>query len=305
MTSAPDPVHALCCKLLKAGEPEVEAVIETVSVLLEAWWRARAREIIRLSEQDRKRAGFNQDFLVSILASLRLDFRAPPPRELMSQIELGGRQLVNDGALRGGALAAAEAAQLGITAGTDLILLLETRAESALAALEPAVAELVEAQRAAIALASRDVPAAAEAASDAEARWREALESALDADAGRMHPLVESWGYRWFNVGTFAAARQAGFSTLEIRNNPPFGPDSRTTPFCIYAHGKRIPLARAEASVATYNAAVRRANPLALPETWRLLTREEATRGDFPALLEQLGLPPYHFGCRDIVVPVR
>lgn len=111
---------------------------------------------------------------------------------------------------------------------------------------------------------------------------------------------VEAWAFRWRNVGSIDAAQQAGILRLRVVNNPPRGPDAKSTPFCRWMHGRTISVAQAAEQTRRYQQAVLAGDTAGARAAWPLLDRARLSReADFPLTEATVGLPPYHFGCRD------
>lgn len=119
--------------------------------------------------------------------------------------------------------------------------------------------------------------------------------------------MLDLWAYRWNGIGAFEGL-SAGAETREIRiiafNNPPNGPDARTTAFCRWVHGKTIEIRRARLQIQAYLGAVEAGDEDAAKAAWPILDSSDA-RGDgadFEVSFRGLALPPYHFFCRTVPV---
>jgi len=116
---------------------------------------------------------------------------------------------------------------------------------------------------------------------------------------------VDTWAYRWFNVGLFeglVATLPVG-QVIVAFNNPPGGPDSRTTPFCVWVHGRVLEVKRVRRQLQTYINAIALGRTADAKEAWPLLTGPQAN-GDgvrFEEVMPRIGIPPYHFRCRTII----
>lgn len=303
----PDRLHTRLVEFLKAdeGQPEVEAVIAIVYALLAPWWRAEAERIVTQLEQSR-RAGAPLDVLAGLI-SIQIPFRTAPPASTLAAIRESARTLLEEAAQAAEQplfLTTAAREQLAGSSLQGLLLGLEGRAafaqSRALTALSVLTARMGEAQR----RIEGGAPVELEELRAAEADWREALAAAVDSDASRLRAVVEGWAYRWSNLGIVHVTRLAGFQRLMVLNNPPLGPDSRTTPFCAYAHGRTIPIQQLGQQLDEHIAAVATGSASAVAEQWPLLSRAEVEGGDFEALLSRVGMPPFHFGCRNVLRPV-
>ena len=140
----------------------------------------------------------------------------------------------------------------------------------------------------------------------------EALRAIIGDESGAYALIVvDTWAYRKVNEGAVIAADQeANVSELVAINNPPTGPDKRTTPFCRNIHNTAIRTEVLLAQIAAYYEAVEEEDVEAAKEMWPLLEREEATLLG-GVTVEQvindrgLGVPPYHFFCRTVLQRVR
>jgi hypothetical protein len=107
---------------------------------------------------------------------------------------------------------------------------------------------------------------------------------------------------RWYNVGSFLALAPVGRAVILVAfNNPPVGPDRRTTPFCRWVHGRVVSVSRARQQVDAYVGAALEGDVEGMLRAWPLLSDEIAHAGStagFQARFASLGLGPYHWGCR-------
>lgn len=149
----------------------------------------------------------------------------------------------------------------------------------------------------------------------------EALSEATRDNGGAVSTVVtDAWAYRQANIGVVLAAQEAGIKTLVAFNNPPPGPDERTTPFCRWVHEKVIRIDRAVRQVARFEAAALAGQDPA--EVWPYINQSgkalrearaelSADRRGAPAATEEVfrrhfvnaGLPPYHARCRTVARP--
>ena len=144
------------------------------------------------------------------------------------------------------------------------------------------------------------------------AEWLRELRKLLRGDLPeRLRLLVDSWAYRWFNIGTLQAHMRNRRTlppgrTLELiaANNPPAGPDQRTTPFCQRVHGRVLSLGRVRKQAADYFEAVRADDVDAAKAAWPLLSAADValTGRTFDQSFAGLGMPPYHHRCRTQVL---
>lgn len=118
--------------------------------------------------------------------------------------------------------------------------------------------------------------------------------------------LADAWAYRVFNVGRYLAMKDQSVREYVAYNNPPRGPDARTTPFCRAIHRRVVKVERIEKSLGDYLAAVR-ANDRGLAfRSFPLSTLSRVeTAADFRKVRGLAGLPPYHYRCRTIIADAR
>lgn len=142
-----------------------------------------------------------------------------------------------------------------------------------------------------------------------------------DPNAALSRTIVDAWAYRQHNVGTYQAAKTAGVKVLVAVNNPPGGPDSRTTDFCRWVNGKVIKIERVDRQLAAFNAAVAAQDKAAMIQAWKFIplskkgmkaAREDLRQDRAPGArisdaevfrnyFVTVGLPPYHWRCRTVV----
>ena len=131
--------------------------------------------------------------------------------------------------------------------------------------------------------------------------WFEGVE-ALMRQAGRISDQVaDAWAYRQYNIGRYIAMRARGVRTIVAFNNPPGGPDDRTTKFCRWVHRRPISIKRVEASLDGLAEALRDDDVEKLKSAAPLLAlRKGQTGADFRRMFLTVGLPPYHWLCRTV-----
>lgn len=140
-----------------------------------------------------------------------------------------------------------------------------------------------------------------------------------DTNAALTNAIVDAWAYRQNSIGVFLAAQAAGVRVLIARN--PL--DERTTPFCRWVHGKPVSIERAARQVARMREAVEARDRDRMVDAWPMLNLSRramtAARADlaqdrapgarisdqeiYRRFFLRVGLPPYHWRCRTIVVP--
>lgn len=148
-----------------------------------------------------------------------------------------------------------------------------------------------------------------------------ALRAATRDNGGAVSTVItDAWAYRQANIGAVLAAQEAGIKTLVAFNNPPPGPDERTTPFCRWVHEKIIRVDRAVRQVARFEAAALAGQDPAeawpfIPQSAKALREARAElsadRRGAPAHNDEVfrrhfvnaGMPPYHYRCRTVARP--
>lgn len=137
-----------------------------------------------------------------------------------------------------------------------------------------------------------------------EAVWvKEQLRPAIDAAGSFARVGVDTWAFQVWNTARAEAILQLPDQgrVLRIINNPPSGPDQRTTPFCRWVHGRTVTISRARSFIDRYREAVIGADPEKILAAWSLqLSRDPRT---FAKHLRETTLPPYHTLCRTQVFP--
>lgn len=138
-------------------------------------------------------------------------------------------------------------------------------------------------------------------AASSKAAWRARLAAVLDVDGKFVEVSVDSWAYRWFNVGSLEAvlAARRPIKALRAFNNFPNGPDERTTSFCWWVHGRVVSIERAVDRLDAYKRAIVEGR---LRDAWALWPLQDLPRGgtasSFAEHFERVGIPPYHRRCR-------
>jgi len=287
-----------CCTLSKQDIPEVEAVIEIIQPLLEDAWADTAQEMAQLvqerldglqaeldAERDRE---LIEDFVLALLGALELRLGVVlGPGDQSIVLAAAERLLSAGGASVAAPVSFADAAAAGLpqTGLGDLELALRGRVQLRRDEIGQLIAEGL----------SDGLPAAA---------IQPRLLDLLGAATATWLPFVaDLWAYRWFNVGAFVGGRQAGKGAFQLFNNPPNGPDTRTTPFCAWVHHKFVPVSRVETQLAEFARAVRGNNIRRAIRAWPLLDRTDGSPTEFSNFFLGVGLPPYHGRCRTVARP--
>jgi hypothetical protein len=276
-------------RLKKNGVPEVEAAIDVIMPSMLLHWRQRSEQVIRELER-RHDDAFNRDTLIATLASIMLRLEVLRPADLRSLDDLTDL-LFHEGQQAAGLQGLALAPALGR---------LDARA-AAVDDLNLALQGKVREARAEIARFLRsELPTLATPA-EARVALRAALSAALGADGAWIAAAVSNWAYRWYGAAVAAGADAQGLTRLRAVNNPPIGPDARTTPFCIYAHGREIVggTRTVMAAFEQYVNAVRLGDWLGVQAVMPFRTTAP------PAGTPLLAPPPYHQNCRTVPEVIR
>ena len=329
-------VHA--CRCVKQDIPEVEAVIAALTPLLEQWWvdaiedilrrgdlllgveeltAAPLREIDRLSGRTpdgRTRIDIENELERLLLRQLRNAVTSFAPT-LAREIEEARDTLLLDAALALGLSLSEERlrvieARLGpLRAGAlqDLQTLMLGR-------IDTRTPEILEAVRGLVRAAVRPSTVTPVVGAPSVVRTlRDELKAILGASSPRQWvPFVtDQWSYRWFNIGQFVSARDNGMTLIRAMNNPPRGPDAKTTAFCRWVHRRVIDVGRAEQQIREHVRASLAGDIDALMSNWPLLPSSiaedegQTAEASFALNFRRMGLPPYHARCRTVPIPFR
>ncbi|MCP4897893.1 MAG: hypothetical protein GY906_13050 [bacterium] len=314
---AAEATEVACCDLRKQDVPEVEAVIRLVTPRLDAHWQrtvdiaiAELLEILReipdslgapdvdplVRAEDRDAA--LEDLLLALLLSLEERLGAAPIPPRLRILREGSKRLLAQGSLLAG-----QDIDFGVPKVTSYP---ETATADALLGVRGRAIRRREQVRALLTayLTSRAVRSPSVLLDDADP-FEETLGTILGRGKATSVPdTVDSWAYRWFNVGAFAGAVQGGQTALVALNNPPSGPDAKTSPFCRWVHGKPVLVSKIERQLDEYTAAVREGDPEAQMRSWPFLSSAGANDPKvFRPYFAGAALPPYHHKCRTLVFP--
>lgn len=326
------------CRCLKQDIPEVEAVIAALTPILEQWWLDAIEETLRRGDL---LLGIEEILAAPLPEIERLSGRTPDGRQrfqienelmklLQTQIEESissfPAAIAQEVAESRNNLLLDAALALGLSLGPETMAAVEARLGPLRAA---AVADLETLMRGRILTRRPEIQRTIERlvrASQAPAAGSEAARAATSAQTLRAElrallgaaspkswiPFVaDQWSYRWFNIGQFVTAREDGFTIFEAFNNPPRGPDTKTTPFCRFIHRRPISVSRAEDQIRNHVRHSLAGNIKGLAANWPLLPSELANDKSPGAdarhalALQNVGLPPYHARCRTVGQPVR
>lgn len=314
----------------KGDIPEVSAVLAIIQPLVLRHWRRVIEDAIEhveselrdltdelptpdvdfIAAQDtpEKRKRKIEDFVISLMGGLRRRIRAPFSGADQAVVRDAVRSLLRDGAASLGFefnAGAPNAGELPQAAAEDLAFAVRARLQDH----EDDVRALLVLFLTAATVRKASASSAGDAAirtvdgvvNDLES-WQAALREALGQQAESWLPqIVDVWGYRWFNIGSFVsdvAEPETGlFAQATL--------DHKTSPFCRWVDGRLISRDKAERQIRDYIVAVRSDDLQAAKLAWPLITvRPSDTVRDFViATADGIGLPPYHWRCR--TVPVR
>ncbi len=309
-----------CVDLGKQDIPEVESIIRLVTPRLNAHWQGNVERAIRelvealedipdglgapdvdplVKAEDRDKA--LEDLIAALLLSLYMRLGAAPTPARLGILREGTKALLRDGSGSAGTL---------LDLGDSRVVtyphlgsedaLLGTRGRAI--RREAAIKEHIETY-----LTSRAVRRPESDAMDPLAdivAWEDTLADILGGgDATSVPDTVDSWAYRWFNIGAATGASQAGQTALVAQNNPPAGPDERTSPFCRWVHGRVVEMSKVDRQIEEYLGAVQEGDPEAQIRSWPFLSAVSASDPKvFRGFFVNAGLPPYHHKCRTRVI---
>ena len=117
---------------------------------------------------------------------------------------------------------------------------------------------------------------------------------------------MDAWADLQQNVAAVSAATEGGIRAFQALAVGGKAGDGRTTAFCRWVHGRIIPMSRIRPQLQALTQTGLQGEPLR--EIWPFLDSEIARRGNelqFEMFFRGAGLPPYHFGCRTRVRPIR
>lgn len=321
---------ALCCTLSKQDVPEVEAIIRILTPAVEDFWERALGEAVVAAERQldsledelptasvdavtfaaiRNERDRTLDILVAVFlsiieqgstAQLGLSIEQAIIRSVEELMTDGGRSLnFNIDLAREPAFRQA--------AREDLRTLLKGRVDTRKREIRRAGREFLTSRRARTPARPGDIldPPRPPLRAASLQQWRQQLREVVGLAGPQWIPqIVDQWAYRWFSIGQFRAARQAG--VLEFIARAVL--DDRTTPFCRWVDGRRLRLSRLENQVERHIRASIANDIEALAANWPMLPSSIVGGNDrraFARAFARVGLPPYHFRCRTTVQPAR
>lgn len=287
--------------LAKQDIPAVERVILIVDRVMQRWWLSKVDKAVSylmarlesypalLGEQQvdvvlRSRSALKRELAV-LMDALEERLGCPLPAEQAQIVEDAAEDLIFNGALAIGLPILQDSPRRRLVASRDLNLVIGGRMDRK----APEVRRVV-----------RRFLMTREARQDVEA-IRQEIRQLLGGEWQTWGPVtVDAWAYRWHNIGRWDAGREAGIVKWEAVNPR----DEKTTPFCWWVHGKIVSISKVRAQLDRFYDAVSRGDSDAIKEAWPL---EEALQpggeSRFRRVFGELGVPPYHFRCRTVLVP--
>lgn len=313
--------QTLCCLHKDSDIAEVQAVIALLMPSLDAYWKRIVNDAITEIETQldalddnlatpsvdalavadpRKRDRLREDLVMALL--LALERRAAQPVSLAGTqlLSRAARTLLADGAASmGETLDLTRAPLLPQAAQEDLLTLIRGRVSLRREALSDLLRAFLTNRSVRRASASSLIDVAQQAATGGpvgRAAWKAALLHELGSDTATWLPFtVDQWAYRWFNIGGFTAAQQAGILGLVAVAIL----DNLTSPFCRWVNGRVISMERAQRQIDRHVQAALAGDVKRLMENWPLLTfTAKDGPPEFAIAFARVGLPPYHGHCR-------
>lgn len=319
--------RVLCC-ISKDDIPEVEAVIRLLMPSLDSFWQRLIAESMALIEAELdsfedelatpsidalsiaasdKRKKLEQDLILALFLILDRRIAQPISDAGTALVQRAVQTLMSDGAKSiGEPLDLTRAPLLAQAAVQDLLTLIRGRVTIRRPEIEQLLGAFLTTRGPRTPAASGLAGAAQRAAGgglQTREGWRAELAELLgQATASWLPFVVDQWAYRWFNVGSFTAARQSGAIGLRAVATK----DNRTSAFCLWVNGRVVSIERAQGQIDRHVAAALAGDVQALMANWPLLTfRASDGPAEFALAFERVGLPPYHARCRTRVVLVR
>jgi len=297
--------HTLCCISKEHDIAEVQAIIAILSPSLDFYWKRLVREAITEVEtqlgpfdealaaaEPGERSKVLQDLVVALLLSLRRRMQQPVSASGMALLRRSAISLLTDGAKAiGEPLSLARAPRLVPAAVADLLTMMQGRVELRATEVQQALRGLLtRTELLTMAPVDREV-------------WKARLLALMGAETGSWLPFViDQWAYRWYNVGSFTAARQSGVIGLIAVATI----DAKTSDFCRWVNGRVISMERAQRQVDRHVEAALAGDVRAMMQNWPLLTFAPTDGpAEFAIKFLSVGLPPYHGRCRTRTRTVR
>lgn len=327
------------CRCTKQDIPEVEAVIAALTPRLEKWWLDTISAILRrgdlllgheslinarlpeVSPTGIPRRDIEAE-LTRILTRRITDATSSLPADLVEFIEDERDHLIADAitalvlSLRIDRTAAqATIRPLLEAAVADLETLVAGRVRTRLPEIQQAAGRwVVAAIREADLQGPSFVPSgvlsgpALSPAPGSAAALRAELEALLGASTPKqwLAFVTDQWSYRWWNITSYTSARTDGYTIFVAANNPPRGPDAKTTPFCRWVHGRVLSVEAMDRQILRHVEASLAGDIQAMMANWPLLPsaivadRGPTAEANFDREFTRVELPPYHARCRTV-----
>lgn len=313
-----------CC-LAKQDIPEVEAVIALLEPSLALWWNDLVEQALRALEAELSQleddlptqsvdalSGTGEerdrrlDTLIAILASIIIQtIRSPFPGDLEAFVRRSARQLLDEGASSISLPSAiGRRPEILPTALGDLQTLMSGRVETRIAELNEQIEDFLTNPAA---RGETVAPPATEGGATSRDEWRSRIRRLMGAGDDVpfwIHAATDSWAYRWFVLGQAEAGLEADVQEFVLVAVL----DERTTRWCRWVNGRRVPRADVEAQVGRHIAAVAARDIEALSSNWPMLPSEiieSPNTENFEQIWREnrMALPPFHFGCRTVARP--
>lgn len=286
--------------------PEVEAAKVLLATMIERMWYARVYEAFRQLapllddiparvRSDRE----TEDLALALYGALYRRISLPMPTVEAESVRRVSRLLLTDG----GRTVVGRAGDVSLPSHVGLVpeALLPLRGEQDLETL--LVGRLIE-RREEVLREFRYWVTQPAIRTDA---WFETLRNLLGAgqDGEPATPsfwiptkALDQWAYRWYSIGAYAQAARRG-QALYYVNNPPNGPDERTTTFCRWIHGRAVDMQQADGQIALLFQAAQMGSYSLLKSAWPMQTfGKGATTAEFELALDRGALPGFHWRCR-------
>lgn len=133
--------------------------------------------------------------------------------------------------------------------------------------------------------------------------WARNLESMIRANMGGVaETLAVELAVVAANAISILDFQRRGIQFAIAFNNPPDGPDDRTTNFCRWVHLKRIGVANAAVKLDALRAAINARDEAAIKRALPVVrTRTGTTNAQHRVDFLRVGIPPYHWNCRTVL----
>ena len=304
MTSEFQVAFAACCAVSKADVPAVEAIKRLIEPLIRSRLNGIAESLLRewlarlgrlpLGDVDRMKREVIDALLTALLADGEQVYGLPFDFDTRQAIREAVDALLAAGSTIGGspdptsALLPIQAA----AAERELVMLVQEAVVGRFGEIRGLLGQFLTSE------ATRTAQGLLGGASVFDQQFLRAL-----APQAGVAAAIDSWAYSTFAAGTIAGSRQQGLTGFRLQATV----DGRETAFCHWINGQFVPLARARRQALAIQRATLAGDFEALKHARPFLSPEIARRGNevqWERFFRRAGLPPFHFGCRTIPVPV-